>query len=120
LPQAGRKGRAPTVIAGGKEEVRCSLPVEDEVRMLGRPTFELQPPAVDEYGPNQIPVFQNPQRRKTSRADLLSEVPVAPGKNEGALKNSARGALGRRKEGFDVLVCHASGFGNWKMETGKQ
>jgi hypothetical protein len=107
LPQAGRNGRQPPVIAGGKEEVRCILPVEDEVRMLGRPTFELQPPAVDEYGPNQIPIFQIPQRRNASRADLLAEVPVAPRKNKCALNNTARGTLGRRKEGFDALVCHA-------------
>jgi len=88
--------------------------------MLDGPTFELKPPAVDDDGPHQIPIFQNPQGCKPDLADVLAEMPVATGKHKGALDDAARGALGRRQERFSSLFCHAPGLGNWKIENGNR
>jgi hypothetical protein len=89
--------------------------------MLGRATLEFNSPAVDNHGPNQIPVFQSPQGRKAGLADVLAQLPVTSGKNKGALQDAAGGALGGRQGRF-LTLNHASRYiapGGKKMETGK-
>jgi hypothetical protein len=64
--------------------------------MLGRPTVEFNSPAIDNHRPNQIPVFQNPQRGKAGLTDVLAQLPVTSCKNKGTLEDAACGALGGR------------------------
>jgi hypothetical protein len=46
--------------------------------MLGGTTREFNSPAIDNYGPNQIPVFQYPQDCEPSFADVLAQRFVTP------------------------------------------
>jgi hypothetical protein len=53
--------------------------------MPGGTALEINLPAIDDYGPNQIPVFQNPYGCEPGLADMLAQCPVASSKYEGAL-----------------------------------
>jgi hypothetical protein len=84
--------------------------------MLGGTTREFDFAAIDDYGPNQIPVFQYPQDRETSLADVLAQRSVTSCKHKRALEDASGGALGGRKEGFRALVRHAPRSRDWKSE----
>jgi hypothetical protein len=72
-------------LPGTGEEFTGGLPSENQVRMLGRAALEFNFPAVDNYRPNQIPVFQNPQGCKPGLTGVLAQWPVTSCKNKGAL-----------------------------------
>jgi hypothetical protein len=72
-------------LPGTGEEVIGGLPTDSQVRMLGRATLEFNFPPIDNYGPNQIPVFQNPQGCKARLTDVLAQLPVTSCENKGAL-----------------------------------
>ena len=81
--------------------------------MLGWAALECNFPAIDSYGPNQIPVFHNPQGCKAGLTKVLAQLPVAPGKNKGPLYDATGGALGGRQGGFvtgNLAVSHVSIF----------
>jgi hypothetical protein len=81
--------------------------------MLGWAALECNFPAIDSYGPNQIPVFHNPQGCKAGLTKVLAQLPVTSGKNKGALYDATGGAFGGRQGGFVTAilsVSHASGY----------
>ena len=53
--------------------------------MLCWAALEFNFAAIDNHGPNQIPVLQNPQGCKAGLTDVLAQLPVTSGKNKGAL-----------------------------------
>jgi hypothetical protein len=99
--------------------------------MLSWAALECNFPAIDSHGPNQIPVFHNPQGGKAGLTKVLAQFPVTSGKNKGALYDATGGALGGRQGGFVTAILAVSDasqyiaprkkkleIGNWKLETG--
>jgi hypothetical protein len=89
--------------------------------MLGRTSLEFHFSAIDNHGPNQIPIFENPQGCKAYLTEVLVQLPVTPGKNKGALYDAPGSPLRGWQGGFASLN-HAFRYispRSRKMGTGK-